>query len=57
VAKKNESGTLVSEWTVGQPLLFPSKKAQGGIRHVARQALEEGLSGPFRKKRAKRKRK
>ena len=49
-ATKNRS----SEWQVGQPLAFPKNEA---FERAARQAVDEGLRGPFQLKRGKKKKK
>lgn len=46
-----------TEWNVGQPMMFPAVKTQPGIKSLAQEAVEEGLRGPFRAKRAKQKKK
>jgi hypothetical protein len=46
-----------TEWNLGQPLAFPPKKDRADFERLAREAVEEAMSGPFRPKRQKRKKK
>jgi hypothetical protein len=44
-----------TEWNLGQPLAFPPKRNSSEFERLARQAVEEAMNGPFKRKRAKRK--
>jgi hypothetical protein len=46
-----------TEWRVGQPLAFPSRKTNSLINRLARAAVREGLAGPLGLKRLKGKKK
>jgi len=46
-----------TEWNLGQPLAFPPKLNRSNIERLAREAVEEAMRGPFKRKRAKRKKK
>jgi hypothetical protein len=52
--RKRETST---EWGVGQPLAFPSKKSAAAINRVTQEVIEEAMQGPFSSKRQKRKKK
>jgi hypothetical protein len=45
------------DWQIGQPLMFPASKNQDGIERLAREAVEEGMRGPFKSKLKKSKKK
>jgi hypothetical protein len=60
MAKTKKSKTARSrttEWQIGQPLMFPAGNVRGNIERVASEALQEGLSGPFKSRRKKSKKK
>jgi hypothetical protein len=46
-----------TEWNLGQPLAFPPKKDRAEFERLAREAVAEGVRGPFKVKRPKRKKK
>jgi hypothetical protein len=45
----------ITEWGVGQPLAFPPSRTE--FERLAREAVEEAILGPFRRKPQKRKKK
>jgi hypothetical protein len=57
MAKKQTKRTMLrsTDWNVGQPLAFPQLHA--GIKSLARDAVDEAMSGPFSPKRQKHKKK
>ena len=46
-----------TEWTLGQPLAFPLKLNRSEFERLAEEAVKEAARGPFKRKRAKRKKK
>jgi hypothetical protein len=44
-----------TEWHIGQPLAFPPSRTE--IERLAQEAVEDGASGPLKRKREKRKKK
>jgi hypothetical protein len=46
-----------TDWDIGQPLAFPPKKTPAVIERLAREAVEEAMSGPLKPKGLKRKKK
>jgi hypothetical protein len=57
MTKKQTKRTMLrsTDWNVGQPLAFPQLHA--GIKSLAREAADEGMSGPFSSRRQKHKKK
>jgi hypothetical protein len=47
----------ITDWNIGQPLAFPQKKTRTAINRLAREAVAEGMRGPFKLPRQKRKKK
>jgi hypothetical protein len=47
----------ITEWNIGQPLVFPQKKTRAPINRLAREAVAEAMKGPFKLKQPKRKKK
>lgn len=57
---KNPTRLVLSrttEWSLGQPLVFPPKLNGSEFERLAREAVEEVRSGPFKRKRQKHKKK
>jgi hypothetical protein len=54
--KTRESRRKTTQWNLGQPLAFPPKK-NAGFERLAREVVQEAMSGPFKAKRKKRKKK
>jgi hypothetical protein len=52
-----ESMRNTTEWNLGQPLAFPPKLNRSDFERLAREAVEEAMSAPFKAKRQKRKKK
>jgi hypothetical protein len=46
-----------TEWNLGQPLAFPPKLNTSEFERLAREAVQEAMSGPFKCNRSKRKKK
>jgi hypothetical protein len=46
-----------TEWNLVQPLAFPPKINRSNFERLAREAVEQGMRGPFKTKRQKRKKK
>jgi hypothetical protein len=47
----------ITDWNIGQPLAFPRRKSAAVIERLAREAVAEGMKGPFKLPRQKRKKK
>jgi hypothetical protein len=45
--KKASKRQMSTEWGVGQPLAFPSKKSASSINRLAQEVVEKGMRGPF----------
>jgi hypothetical protein len=58
MTKKQTKRTMLrsTDWNVGQPLVFPHQ-LHAGIKSMAREAVDEAMSGPFSSKRQKHKKK
>jgi len=52
-----QSTRNTTEWNIGQPLAFPPKLSRAEFERLAREAVEEGISGPLKPKQQKRKKK
>ena len=52
-----QSTRKTNEWNLGQPLAFPPKLNRADFERLAREAMEEGVRGPFKRKEPKRKKK
>jgi len=52
--KSTVTRSRTTDWQVGQPLAFPSRES---FERAAREAVEEGIRGPFKTKRGKKKKK
>src|SRR5512147_2811098 len=46
-----------TEWNLGQPLAFPPRLNPSTFERLAREAVEEAVNDPFKRKRVKRTRK
>jgi hypothetical protein len=55
--KQTRKSTRNTEWNLGKPLAFPPKKDRAEFERLAREAVAEGMRGPFKLKRPKRKKK
>jgi len=51
------SSSKTTDWNLGQPLAFPPKLNRSDLERLAREAVEEGMRGPLKTKRQKRKKK
>jgi hypothetical protein len=51
------SSSKTTDWNLGQPLAFPPKLNRSNLERLAREAVEEGMRGPLKSKRQKRKKK
>jgi hypothetical protein len=47
----------ITDWNIGQPLAFPRRKSAAVIERLAREAVAEGMKGPFKLPRQRRKKK
>jgi hypothetical protein len=59
MARKKPAGQpgKTTEWNLGQPLAFPSKINRPAFERLAREAVDEAMRGPLKRKRPKRKKK
>jgi hypothetical protein len=59
MARKQTRGSTgkTTDWNLGQPLAFPPKLNRSNLERLAREAVEEGMRGPFKRKQSKRKKK
>jgi hypothetical protein len=46
--KKARNRQRSTEWNVGQPLAFPSKKGAAPVNRVTEEIVEEAVRRPFR---------
>jgi hypothetical protein len=51
------STSKTTEWSLGQPLAFPTKINRSNFERLAREAVDEVKSGPSKRRRSKRKKK
>jgi hypothetical protein len=54
-SRSKKSNRKNTDWKLGQPLAFPPKR--NPINRLAREAVEEAISGPFKLNRKTRKKK
>jgi hypothetical protein len=55
-AKKSKTKLRSTDWQVGQPLVFPTSKTANDIERLARDAVQEGMRGPFKRGQKRKKR-
>jgi hypothetical protein len=55
--KTTKAKRQITDWNIGQPLAFPRRKSAAVIERLAREAVAEGMSGPFKLPQRKRKKK
>ena len=51
--KKSQTKRRSTDWQVGQPLVFPTQKTQNNLERLARDAVQEGMRGPFKRRQKK----